>query len=199
MNSLVASLGSWTLKVRLLILIVIAAVLAVAFAFPKNPAKVAVEEDLTTTESPEKQKEIDLRRKTLWERPLPGREPAADPELDIQVEVDRSRGKNRLYFTISEKHGYYVETFDISVWFKKPGEKIDEDSRPTATMHVENFLKANDTLRVCMEVVPAELDKVGGDIGATQNWEARITNYGRVREKNPDPLPLLPDEVDRCN
>lgn len=182
------------MKVRLVILVMVAGGLAVYFAAGKNKEPVVIIEDEPEVDVPVP-KEVVTNRRTLSERPLPGREPADPPEAPddfaVTVEVDRSKGKNRLYFNITEKHGYYVETFRLLAWYKKQGVTAPEDSPLVVPVYLNEYLKANDTLRTCIEVVPAELASVGGDIGATANWEARIDHYDRSREKNPDPLPSL--------
>lgn len=180
------------MNVRLLILIVVAGGMAVYFAVGKNKESVVIEidEDPTSNE-PGGSKKIETR--TPADFPLPGREPADPPEAPddfaVTVEVDRSTGKNRLYFNITEKHGYYVETFRLLAWYKRPGVTGPEDSPLTVPHYLNDYLKANETLRTCIEVVPAELSRVGGDIGKSENWEARIDHYDRAREKNPDQFP----------
>lgn len=187
------------MSARLLILIVLAGGLAVYFAVAKNRAPTVVEpaaedDDGITKEERER---IDQEKIELYQRPLPGKEPAEAPDLAVTIELDRTSGKNRLYFNISESHGYYVETFRIQVWYTRAGVTGPEDSPLRFTVYKNEFLKANETFRTCAEVVPAELSRVGGDMGTTQNWDARIISHGRARGKNPDPLPLVTD-MDRC-
>ena len=188
------------MSARLLILIVLAGGLAVYFAVAKNRAPAVVE---PTTEDEDGMTKEELARKrieqtALCKRPLPGKEPAEPPDLAVTVEVDRASGKNRLYFNITESHGYYVETFRIQAWYKREGVTGPENSPLHVNVYVENFLKANETFRTCAEVVPAELSRVGGDIGTTENWEAEVEWHCRAREKNPDPLPHVTD-MGRCH
>jgi hypothetical protein len=194
--------GASPMNARLLILIVLAGGLAVYFAVAKNQAPVVVETAAEDKDGDEMTaKEIEDKRlegTELIKRPLPGKEPAEPPNLAVSVEVDRISGKNRLYFNITESHGYYVETFRIQFWYVRPGVTGPEDSPLSFTVYKDDFLKANDTLRTCAEVVPAELSRVGGDMGTTQNWDAEIVFHGRAREKNPDPLPIV-TAMDRCH
>lgn len=180
------------MNVRLLILLVVAGGMAVYFAVGKNKEPVVVELDAAADpDSGDTGEKVETR--TLSDFPLPGREPAEEPEtpddFSVTVEVDRSTGKNRLYFNITEKHGYYVETFRVLAWYKRPGVTGPEDSPLTVPVYLNDYLKANETLRTCIEVVPAELSRVGGDIGKSENWEARIEHYDRAREKNPEQFP----------
>jgi len=183
------------MSARLLILIVLAGGLAVYFAVGTNraPAVVDPAADDGDWMTQEERDRIEIEKIELSERPLPGREPAEPPDLAVTVEVDRTSGKNRLCFNITERHGYYVETFRIQVWYKREGVTGPENSPFPFTVYKNEFLKANETFRTCAEVVPAELSLVGGDIGTTQNWDASMIYHGRAREKNPDPLPLVTD------
>ena len=188
------------MSARLLILIVLAGGLAVYFAVAKNQAPAVVE---TAAENDDwmTQEEVDRVREEgieVCRRPLPGKEPVVPPDLAVTVEVDRISGKNRLFYNITESHGYYVETFRIQVWYKREGVTGPENSPLRWTLYVDNFLKANETFRTCAEVVNAELSRVGGDMGMTQNWDAKIIWHCRAREKNPDPLPPVTD-MDRCH
>lgn len=187
------------MSARLLILIVLAGGLAVYFAVGKNTAPTVIEpttdDDDGMTKEELAQKRIEQTE--LCRRPLPGKEPAEPPNLAVTVEVDQTSGKNRLFFNVSESHGYYVETFRIQVWYKREGVTGPENSPLRWTLYVDNYLKANETFRTCAEVVPAELSLVGGDIGSTRNWDAKIVWHCRAREKNPDPLPIVTD-MDRC-
>ena len=192
------------MKARLLILIVLAGGLAVYFAVGKNRAPTVVE-TVTQGEDPDGREmtpdQIKRKREEqteLCKRPLPGVEPPEKPDLAVTVEVDPTGKKNRLYFNISESHGYYVETFRIQAWYKREGVTGPEDSPLEWTLYVDNYLKANETFRTCAEVVPAELSRVGGDMGTTANWDAKIIWHCRARAKNPDPLPFVTD-MGRCH
>ncbi len=179
------------MKPRLLLLVAIAAGLAIYFASAKsrNPSLI-LDEPIEDVENEGDLSILESRKLTLDELPLPGRAPAEPADIAVRVEVDRSRGKNRLYFTLSERHGYYVEQFRIAFWWKKGG--LDKEQ------FFDRYLLANETLRLCLEVVPAELDMIGGDIGSTSDWDTEISWHGRVRDRNPDPLP--PDkDLGRCD
>ena len=185
---------------RLVILVLIAGGLAVYFAMPRKAAESEEEgPDINVMRSDgalgSREEVID---KTVAEQPIGGREPEIPPDIDVQVEVDTSMGKNRLYFTISEAHGYYVDTFRLLAWWVEEGVEGPDDSPLTVGIYVNNYLKANETLRTCVEVVPAELSQVGGDIGTSENWDVLLEQYGRAREKNPERFPLISD-VGQCH
>lgn len=175
---------------RLMILILIAAGMAIYFAAVKGGATAPDTIELEDTDDPTP------FQGTLDSLELPGSEPPEAPNLSVSVEVDRSQGKNRLFFTIQESHGYYVEQFRIRFWYVEGGKSDTAPSPLDSTQFFDQYLPAKGTLRICMEVVPAELTNIGGDIGDTKNWRAQIVYHGRARAKNPDPLPPRTDIVD---
>lgn len=188
------------MKPRFLILLAAAIGLAVYFATAKNKATPKDEDELTFIgETGASAESIAEGKIPLSSRKLPGKKPKEEPVFDVRVEVDPSGKKNRLYFSISEKHGYYVETFTIRAWYVRPGVTGPENSPLPLESYKDIYLRANETLRTCLEVVPAELGHVNGNIGTSANWEAEIALYGRAREKNPDPLPPARNELNLCD
>ena len=188
------------MSARLIILVVVLGALAVGVAFrkPAAPAAQGDEEDITFLGAEQSPSELAESQQMLKDRPLPGEEPEIPPELNVRVEVDTSRGKNRLYLYITEAHGYYVETFDVRIWFvDKPGVEW-QDAPMSILHHAEKYLKANDTLTDCLEVVPAEMGRIGGHLHTSDKWQARVERYSRAREKNPEKFHKLSPE-NRCN
>ena len=181
---------------RLVILLAVAVVLAIGVAYKINrPVPEAIEEPDSELDADEDLESLREKQKTLRERDLPGSEPPEEPDLSIQVEVNTQSGKNRLVFYITEAHGYYVEEFDIAFWYKEKPDTDFEESPVSFVHHLENYVRAGETLRDCIEVVPAELRHVGGDIGTSENWGARILRHGRSRAENPARLPPLADRL----
>ncbi len=189
------------MKPRLLILIVLAGGLAVYFA--TAPKKTTADADSTVDTlagddrglTEQQNKELITELAML---PLAGEEPPEAPDVSVSIEVDTSTGKNRLVIVLSESHGYYAESFRVRVWYKETPD-MDFSSSPLAFDHVvDKYIKANETLRVCFEVVPAELSRVGGDIGTSENWGAEVSSVGRAREHNPKQLRHRPDDG-RCD
>lgn len=193
------------MNARLVILIAVAAGLAVFFAVrkPAAPPSAATGDDDALVETPEARAEREraaIVNTPLHLRPLPGEDPNPPPELDVKVEVDTSGGKNRLVLYISEKHGYYVEWFSIDVWHvTNEAQRTDPHGTPVFTNYVlDRYLKANETLRDCIEIVDAELlHTKTKTLGTAEDWTARISKFGRARAKNPDPLPVV-NTVERC-
>ncbi len=127
-------------------------------------------------------------KKMIWEFPLPGEEPEEAAELGVRVHLDPTDGKNRLYFSVTEAHGYYVEYVTVKFFYKETPESTIDDSPLILTERINDYVLANQTLVGCRELVPAELHDIGGQMGATENWGAEIVRYYRARLENPEVL-----------
>ena len=183
------------MTIRLIILVVVAGVLAVMFALRSTapPAGVpANQQNSFMADDGKTREQVALEQQTLLQRDLPGEEPPEPADLSVRVEVDPTGGKNRLYLYISEAHGYYVEDFTVVIWHKGDGDVTEPEDAALQVNHpINKFLKANETLVDCLELVQPELDKVGGHIGQTGDWEAIVERYGRARAENPVEFPSL--------
>ena len=169
------------MNARLVILILVAGALAIYFAMrssaPPNEEDISFPTYPDQDEDRPKPEELEL----LSTQHIPGEEPPEDPEFDVRVEVDTSTGKNRLYLNITERHGYFAESFSVVIWYKDASTTGPDDSPLVLTHYINKYLKANETFRDCLEVVPAELANIGGDIGDTGDWEAKLSPYiGKV-------------------
>lgn len=191
------------MQVRLILLLVVLVGLGVGVAIKFTGAKkvganeASSEEPGSTLDSNgESLALVREKQKPLGLRELPGEEPGEPPQLSIRAYPDKSSGKNRVMFEITEAHGYYVESFNVVLWYKSSPDMTAEDSPLTLPKVVENYLKANETLVDCMEVVPIEMSRVKGDLGNAENWGAAIQRHGRARVKNPEPLPVLAQAYD---
>lgn len=178
------------MKPRLLILLALAGGMAV-FLATRAAAPPEKETPLNQGMTPEEKARISDSKKRLGDFPLPGEEPGIDPEFDIQLEVDPTGEKNRLFFYVTEAHGYYVETFDLEFYYMKDSDTSCDDAPQIASMRLEDYLEANGTLRGCIDVTNNELSRVGGVMGTTENWCAAVVDYGRARIVNPDKFPPI--------
>lgn len=179
---------------RLLILIALAGVLALYLA-TRTSAPAVEAEVFEPVDEDQDLAYIRETQLTLWERHLPGVEPSEPPEFDIQVEVDPSGRKNRLYYYISEAHGYYVESLNVEFWYMPAPDTTPDESPLRVPKVINDYIKANETYKGCLEVVPAELADLGGDMGMDENWTGRLIDYGRARAENPDRLPPLAEAM----
>jgi len=184
------------MSARLLILIVVAGILVATAAF-KGSAPSAKTGDDGPRIRP--LGECDL---LVTQQEVPGDEPDELPSLDdftINLEVDRTSVKNRIVFTVSEAHGYYVDGLDIRFWWQPDGKPIDSDDSPFSFVyHMNNYIKANETFKDCLTVTNPELNNIGGDMGATSNWGAQVEDYRRVRLQNPEKFPCAAIVEEHC-
>jgi len=174
---------------RFMILVGTAGVLAIVMAVKLSQPAPATPDDhwqMFAEDPPDPEHGI-----PLCERELPGEEPDEQPEFDIQVAVNATSGKNRLDFWITEAHGYYVEAFSVVFWYKETPDMELDDAPLQVREYFESYLPANDTLKDCLDIVPAELRHVGGGLGTTENWGAEVLWYCRARLENPDSFPVL--------
>ncbi len=185
---------------RLILMVLVAGALAVTFAMkssappqteaaPGDDQMLAGERGVTLEQYRKLQTPLDKRA-------LPGREPEEEPEFVVDVSVDPTGRKHRAFIDISEVHGFYVETFRIGLFFKPSPDTTLEDSPIKIDHFADQYIPANGTLRTCVDVVPSELNKAGGVMGADENWDAVVLSHGRVREANPDPMPVQADAFD---
>lgn len=187
------------MNARLLILIVVAGALAVGLALrPINPKEAGQTKPGFQAPPGKTIKMVRQAQEPMRVRELPGETPSQAPIFHVDVEVDRASGKNRLVYHLTEEHGYYVQRFMIHFWYTDGTIESADESPLLVPQAIERYLKANDTLTYCLEVVYPELDRIGGDIGTSENWEATVISHGRYRAHNPDPLPLL-GEAGACD
>ncbi len=166
---------------RLVILIVAAGGLALAFAFRTSapPSEIVLDPG-----------DIQEEVKEILQYALPGEEPEEPAEFDIQFEVDTSTVKTRLVMYITELHGYYVETLDVRFWWKGDDPDLErDDSTYSFVYHINNYIKANETFKDCIEVSVPEIERVRGDVGTAESWGVRIERYHRARHENPEVFP----------
>ena len=184
------------MSIRLLILMALGVILGVYFVMrspaPSDNSQAVMEDGSSGGYANAPSDFIRQTQQPLDNRALAGEEPPEPPVFDIQVEVNLSSGKNQLCFLISEIHGYYVETLNLQWWWTgKDGTIKPEDSSLNLSHFMDKYVKAGETLRECIELVPPELAGVGGDMGTGDNWGARMMSHGRARLENPDPLPPI--------
>ena len=178
---------------RLILLIVLGAGLAVYYgtrtpAAPGSHVKVQ-----------EIRRDIIEPNQLLWNYDLPGEQPAEPPDLELTLSVDPADGKHRIYYTLSEANDYYVETFVLEFWYLTDPDTEFEESPIQVSHYVDKYIKAGDVLEDCLDVVGAELSKVGGEMGTIDNWAGRLTGRGNVRYRAANPPELRREATPGCD
>ncbi len=116
-----------------------------------------------------------------------GVRPEGEPEFDVSVELEMKGEQPNLYFTITERHGWYAGTVTVEFWHVAPAEDgglVEGESRLSHLCH--NYLDFNATL-VCQTVPnPHEFPELDEDWGTSENWQARILGHGEIYQKNED-------------
>jgi len=178
------------MKTRLILLLVLAIGMTMFLVFrPKTPENQQPDFEQTLTA------EQELMKIPLSQRDLPGDEPPEPAEVRVSVEVDPQDAKNRLYLVFSEAHGYYVETLQVDIYHAVTDDETGEQELQYFMSNpFDVYIEAKEVLRHCILLVPAEMQRIDGNLGTSDDWEAEVTSYGRARVENPDPLPPLPEE-----
>jgi hypothetical protein len=182
--------GTLNMKARLIILVVVAAGLAVFFALRASAP--ADEEPVFKDEiSAAERARLAELQVMLQDLDLNCEETDEPADLSIRLEVDPADDKNRIYYYITEANGFFVETFNVTFFYKPTPETTAEDSPYSFEQFLNQYVPANGTLTGCIEVVPRELDlsDAGEDVGKSENWGAEITYYHSACTGNPDPMP----------
>jgi hypothetical protein len=182
------------MKTRLVILLVVAIGMALALVFrPKTPE--GQEQQFQQEMTPEELALTELMKTPLSQRDLPGEEPPEPAEVRVSVQVDPQETKNRLYLLFSEAHGYYVESLKVDIYRVVTDEETgEEELQYFMSNPFDCYIQAREVLRQCILLVPSEMERIGNDLGTSEDWVAEVVSYGRARVENPDPLPPLPDE-----
>ena len=174
---------------RFIILVVLAGGLAIYLATrtaaPAEEVLARIPSEINTIE------ETDINMIPIDERDLAGEAPSEPADFDVRVEVDPGGTKTRLFYYITEKHGYYVEAPQLLLWHvAQPGHGL-EDTNLEVPHLIGDFIQANVTYKGCIDITPSELGHVGDDIGTDRNWAAYVEEWGRTRLQDPDPLPTI--------
>lgn len=183
------------MKARLIILLVVVVGMVVFLVLrPKTPE--GQEPELKQNLTAEEIEHYRVLQTPLSQRPLPGEEPPEPADVQATVEVDPTETKNRLHLHFSETHGYYVEALNVDIYHVSEEEETGDQVQQWLMSNPFNvYIEANQILRCWVELVPAEMERVGNDLGTSEDWVAEVTSYGRARVENPDPLPPLPDTL----
>lgn len=163
----------------------IASVLAVALAIYWATA-----EETTIQYADGVPRDIPPNQLMVWQQKIECQPADEPPEMSIEIWVDPTDGKNRIYFDLTEAHGYYVDTCNLTFWYAGAEDGAGWRDSPLVVGHVlNNFVEAHSRLRSCIDIPWAELQKVGGHMGRTEHWRASVEACYRACVGNPERLP----------
>jgi hypothetical protein len=94
-----------------------------------------------------------------------------------------------LILHITEAHRFYADSLYLRIWWHEEGDAIDEEESPHSFVaYVNNYIKAGETLKYCIELTDPEIANAGGDIGTGENWSAYVERCVHLRKEDPVPL-----------
>ncbi|HEY3243928.1 MAG TPA: hypothetical protein VGM03_11315 [Phycisphaerae bacterium] len=123
-----------------------------------------------------------------WEQPDPpnSRNPDVTPEFDLQVELHREGPRNVLYFYITERHGFLADGILVEFWHQRldpaTGEWIQDGTK--IGYQCRGRLDFGGSLVENTTLTELEMSEVG-DVGTSENWQARVAACLRVKARAP--------------
>lgn len=110
-----------------------------------------------------------------------GVEPDVPPEFDVAVELRRVGVRDALYFTITERHGWYADHLYVEFWHRKKDENGEwQRVGDSLTYLCRKYLDFGATLVDDTTPQFHEFPELDEDMGTSENWRARISNYSKV-------------------
>ncbi len=118
-------------------------------------------------------------KQELTKLDIPGEEPPEEPVFHVTVTVDPTDGKDRLYYDITEEHGYFVETLNVAFRHTTSGWEVHH--------YINGVLRQNGTHSGHFDLSSAEIAAfLEGDMGSTGDWTGEVYNYHSARVEEPD-------------
>ena len=129
---------------------------------------------------------------TVWQQQIECQWATEPADMSIEIRLDANDGKNRIYFELAGAHGFYVDTGNPVFWYTESENATGSEGSPVVVRHVLNdYVGAGCRLRSCIDLSGAKLESVGGDMGRTDNWQARVDACHRACEGNPTYFPVV--------
>ena len=106
--------------------------------------------------------------------------PDTDPDLHVDVHVEREGEKAKIFFTVSESHGWYVDHLYIDFWYveKDDSGEMKQIGRRLKYM-CHNYLPFGETITEYTTPQSHEFPEID-DFGTTENWQAAAAEWGKV-------------------
>jgi len=109
-----------------------------------------------------------------------GVKPDIAPELNVDVELTKEGPRHVLNFTITEKHGWYVDHVYVDFWYVKIGKNGHEKQVGNPVQYLcHHYLDFGATLVENTTLLDVEFPELS-DFGTTENWRVAIRKWGKV-------------------
>lgn len=106
-----------------------------------------------------------------------GDKPDEDPELDVTCELTYEGPRAVLNFTVTERHGWYVDHIYVEFWYVEEDENGELRQIGDPVQHLcKKYLDFDDTLRDNTTLLDVEFEELDG-FGTTENWRVRVADY----------------------
>ena len=128
----------------------------------------------------------DTKAPRFFKEGVEGVEPDVPAEFDVAVELRRVGVRDVLYFTITERHGWYADHLYVEFWYEEQDEGGEwHRVGDPLTYLCHNYLDFGATLVENTTPQFIEFKELNEDFGTSENWRAHIRNYNRVLAPKP--------------
>jgi len=128
-------------------------------------------------------KDIVEKEPLFWRTPANGVKTDETPEFDVQLETRHQGQQQRLHFTVTEVHGWWVTEVLVEARYGKTnpetGEFEDLNSLPVKYLFMD-VIEFGKPLEGDTALTSPELRTIGGQIGEPANWQAKIVRWREV-------------------
>lgn len=108
-----------------------------------------------------------------------------EPEFNVVVEAFMEGSRSVLEFSITETHGWAVTAVIVEAFHGFINEETGEWERNPDLKHLpqllcRDMLDFGQTLVAKTTLTGIELERIGGELGTSENWQGRVYGWGRV-------------------
>jgi len=109
-----------------------------------------------------------------------GVEPDGAPEFNVVHELRMVGQQTRMFFTVTEAHGWYADHVYVEFWYEEEDENGERRrvGDPVRLM-MKGYVDFGKTLEDNTTLLDYEFPELDG-FGTTENWQARVNQYGKV-------------------
>jgi len=119
----------------------------------------------------------------FWRTPPQGVKTDETPEFDVQLETRHQGQQQRLHFTVTEVHGWWVTEVYLEANYGKANPETGEFevlSKLPVKFLFPDVIEFGKPLEGDTALTGPELNFLGGEIGDPSNWDAKIVRWREV-------------------